>query len=62
MDELLQQANCNLGITLIKLNQSKKSKDKFTETIKGPSQKLVKKGYYWLVKCNIEEGNFDKAK
>jgi len=53
MDELIQQANCNLGIILIKLKDLKNSQERFMQAIKGPSKKLMIKGYYWLTKSHI---------
>lgn len=62
MDELVQQANCNLGITLVKLGQDKKAIDNFRQSINGLSKKIIIKSYYWLIKCYIKGGEFLKAK
>lgn len=50
MDLLVQQSNCNLGIALTKLNHWDKCETHFNQVIKGPEPKLIKKGYYWLIK------------
>ena len=53
MDVILQQANCNLGITLLKLGNYKESLSKFVAAAKGPALKLQKKSTYWQAKVYI---------
>ncbi len=54
MDLILQQANCNLGITMVKLNSFKECLCRFVAATKGPTLKLRKKSVYWLAKVYIQ--------
>lgn len=54
MDIILQQANCNLGITMVKLANFKDSLTKFVAAAKGPALKLKKKSIYWQAKVYIQ--------
>jgi hypothetical protein len=73
MEELVQQGNCNLGMSLLKLSQREKAEDSFGQSqrekaedsfgqsAKGPNLKIVIKSVYWLAKCNLDKGDFTKA-
>lgn len=70
MELLVKQANVNMAICLIKQNKWAKALSFLNEGAKEDScekfeklRKLAlstkKKAYYWLIKCQIKEGNFD---
>jgi TolA-binding protein len=61
MEELVQQGNCNLGMSLMKLGEREKAEDSFAQSSKGPNPKVIIKSFYWLAKCNLEKGDFKKA-
>lgn len=61
MEELVQQGNCNLGMSLLKLGQREKAEDSFAQSAKGPNLKVVIKSVYWLAKCNLDKGDFTKT-
>lgn len=61
MQELVQSANCNMGIALNKIGENRKAIDYFSQAIKGPLQKISIKGRYWLVKNYLMFGEFEKA-
>lgn len=61
MEELVQQGNCNLGMSLLKLGEREKAEDSFAQSAKGPNPKVVIKSVYWLAKCNLDKGDFTKA-
>ncbi len=62
MEELVQQANCNLGMALVKLGLGKKGVGNFLQATKGPIRKIAIKAWYWLVKCYGQDGEFSKAR
>lgn len=53
MENTVQIANCNLGITLRKLGNIKKAIESFQQAVKGPTEKIKIKATYWLAKCFI---------
>ena len=57
----MQTANCNLGITLVKLGEARNALECFNQAVKGPDEKIRIKGNYWLAKCFISLGEFHKA-
>ncbi len=61
MEGLVQTANCNLGMTLVKMGDNQKAKENFIQAVKGSSEKIIIKSLYWMIKCDIGLGNFDKA-
>lgn len=61
MEELVQSANCNMGIALNKIGENRKAIDNFNQAIKGPLKKITIKARYWLAKNHIMFGEFKKA-
>lgn len=62
MDELVQQASCNMAMALVKLNEIDKALENLIVAVKGPLVKTIKKSYYWMCKCYILKLDFVKAK
>jgi tetratricopeptide (TPR) repeat protein len=56
MEALLQQANCNMALSLIKLDRCEEAKTNLTEALKGKSTAIASKGYYWLAKLHLRKG------
>lgn len=48
MDLLLQQANSNLALCIIKSGKLKDAKINLLESTKGKNINIQSKGYYWL--------------
>lgn len=61
MEELVQSANCNMGIALNKISESRKAIENFNQAVRGPSHKITIKARYWLAKNHIIFGEFKKA-
>jgi hypothetical protein len=58
MGELLQQANCNLALSLIKLGEWAKVKMHLSEAAKGSNVDTRIKALYWLAKYHIKQSEF----
>ncbi len=58
MDSLLQQANCNMAICLIKKNEWSKIDTYLRESAKGPNENIIKKALYWQAKKSIRNDEF----
>ncbi len=61
MDLLLQQANSNLALCLIKSGKLKDAKINLLESTKGKDKHIRSKGYYWLSKLFIQQNNWTDA-
>lgn len=61
MNELVQSANCNMGIAMGKLSEHRKGMDYFKQAMKGPLDKIRIKANYWLIKTHIKFGEFTQA-
>lgn len=56
MQSLLQAANMNLAICLIKLDNWNKLEVYLNEAMKGPSLKIKSKAFYFMAKYQIRKG------
>ena len=61
MDELLQQANCNLGMCLVKANEWETARVNFNEASKGKNAKVKAKAFYWLAKYYLRVAKSEEA-
>lgn len=61
MEELLQQANCNLGMCLVKAGEWESARVNFNEASKGRNKKVKAKGFYWLTKYYLRVGKLEEA-
>jgi tetratricopeptide (TPR) repeat protein len=61
MEELTQQANCNLGLSLVKMDEWETARNNLNEASKGRNLKIKSKALYWLAKYYIRASQHDKA-
>jgi hypothetical protein len=54
MDALLQQSNCNLALSMIKLNKWQEAKINLIEATKGKNTSIKAKANYWLSKYYLK--------